>query len=171
MAFISLNYKKLKENYRILDTLFRTNNIQWSVVTKLLCGNKLFLEKVLSLNPPQVSDSRVTNLKMIKELNPDIETAYIKPPAKRSIKSIVKYADISYNTEYETIKLLSEEAGRQKKVHKILIMIEMGELREGVMRDEFMNFFEKVFVRLKKAKKIIRNDIKPLWKFILISQL
>jgi len=146
MAFISLNYKKLKENYRILDTLFRTNNIQWSVVTKLLCGNKLFLEKVLSLNPPQVSDSRVTNLKMIKELNPDIETAYIKPPAKRSIKSIVKYADISYNTEYETIKLLSEEAGRQKKVHKILIMIEMGELREGVMRDEFMNFFEKVFV-------------------------
>jgi len=145
MAFITLDAEKLKKNFGYLDTLFRDNNIRWSVVSKLLCGNKDFLEVLLSLNPDQLSDSRVSHLKIIKKLAPDMETAYIKPPPKRSIKSIVRYADISYNTEYDTIKLLSEEAIRQKKVHKIVIMIEMGELREGVMREDFMDFFGKVF--------------------------
>jgi len=145
MAFITLNAEKLERNYRYLDKLFNDNNVKWSVVSKLLCGNPEFLEVLLSFKPSQVCDSRVSNLKMINKLNSAIETAYIKPPPKRSIKSIVKYADISYNTEYQTIKLLSEEAGRQGKLHKIVIMIEMGELREGVMREDFMDFFEKVF--------------------------
>lgn len=145
MAYITLNAEKLEKNYRYLDRLFKDNHVKWSVVSKLLCGNQEFLEVLISLNPAQLCDSRVSNLKMIKKLKPDIETAYIKPPPKRSIKSIVKYADISYNTEFQTIKLLSEEAGKQNKLHKIVIMIEMGELREGVMREDFMDFFEKVF--------------------------
>lgn len=145
MAFITLNAKKLEKNYQYLNKLFSDNQVKWSVVSKLLCGNKEFLEVLISLRPAQLCDSRVSNLKMIRKLDPEIETAYIKPPPKRSIKSIVKYADISYNTEYETIRLLSEEAGRQNKIHKIVIMIEMGELREGVMREDFMEFFEKVF--------------------------
>src|SRR5690606_11980167 len=74
-----------------------------------------------------------------------IETVFIKPPAKRYISSIVKYADSSFNTEYETIKMLSDEAVRQNKTHKIIIMIELGELREGVMREDVIDFYEKIF--------------------------
>lgn len=145
MAYITLNANKLRDNYNYLNNLFKQNNIQWSIVSKLLCGDPDYLRVLLSYNPDQLCDSRVSNLKMIKKLSPGIETAYIKPPPKRSIKSIIKYADISYNTEFQTIKLLSEEAQKQNKVHKIVIMIEMGELREGVMREDFMEFFEKVF--------------------------
>ncbi len=145
MAYITLDANKLRDNYNYLNNLFKQNNIQWSIVSKLLCGNSDYLKVLLSYDPGQLCDSRVSNLKMIKKLSPGIETAYIKPPPRRSIKSIVKYADISYNTEFQTIKLLSEEAGRQNKLHKIVIMIEMGELREGVMREDFMEFFEKVF--------------------------
>lgn len=145
MAFITLNSQKLEENFKYLDKLFRKNNVQWSVVTKLLCGNKLYLTEVLKLGVKQVSDSRVTNLKTIKAIKPEVETVYIKPPARRSLASIVKYADISFNTEYETIKLLSDEAVKQNKTHKIIIMIELGELREGVLREEFIEFYSKVF--------------------------
>ena len=83
--------------------------------------------------------------KVIKSINKDIETIYIKPPAKRSIKSIVKYADVSFNTEYYTIKMLSEEAQRQDRIHRIMIIIETGELREGVLAEDFLDFYEKVF--------------------------
>lgn len=145
MAYITLDSNKLRDNFNYLNNLFKQNNIKWSIVSKLLCGDPDYLKVLLSYNPDQLCDSRVSNLKMIKKLSPGTETAYIKPPPKRSIKSIVKYADISYNTEFQTIKLLSEESGRQKKAHKIVIMIEMGELREGVMREDFMDFFEKVF--------------------------
>jgi ornithine racemase len=84
-------------------------------------------------------------LRMVKQINPEIQTVYIKPPAKRSIKSIVKYADVSFNTQIETIKWLSEEACAQNGKHKVVIMIEMGDLREGVMGEEVVHFYSQVF--------------------------
>jgi len=153
MAFIELEIKKLKENYNHLDKLFRKHDIRFSVVSKMLCGNKLYLSELLKLGVQQVCDSRVSNLKTLKSINPDIETIYIKPPAKRALKSVVQYADISMNTEINTIKLLSEEAQRQNKKHKIIIMIELGELREGIMGEDFMAFYEEVF-RLKNIEVV-----------------
>ena len=119
--------------------------LMWAVVTKLLCGNETFLKEVLDLGPKEVCDSRLMNLKKIKKLRPDIQTVYIKPPPKRSIKTVVKYADVSFNSESETIRLLSEEAQRQGKVHKVTIMIELGDLREGIMGEDLTDFYEKVF--------------------------
>lgn len=145
MAYITLDIKKLKSNFEFLNTLFKKNGIEWSVVTKILSGNKEFLTELLKFDIKTISDSRVTNLKMIKSINPLIETIYIKPPAKRSVSNIIKYADISMNTEFETIKLLSDEAKKQNKMHKIIIMIELGELREGVLGEDFIAFYESVF--------------------------
>ncbi len=145
MAFIELNRAKLAHNYKFLDDLFRKHNISWGVVSKLLCGNRRYLEYLISLGVDQVLDSRVSNLKEIKSIDPGIETIYIKPPAKRSVPSVVKYADISVNTELHTIGLLSEEAVKQNKLHKIIIMIELGDLREGVMGENFISFYRKVF--------------------------
>jgi ornithine racemase len=145
MAFITLERKKLRDNYEQLDALFNEKDIDWAVVSKILCGHKEYLTEVINLGVKQICDSRASNLKMIKEINPEIETIYIKPPPKRTLKTVVKYADISINTEFRTIKLLSEEAGRQGKVHKVIIMIELGELREGVMRDDLIEFYKRVF--------------------------
>ncbi|WBM75632.1 alanine racemase [Saprospira grandis] len=145
MAFITLDSQKLAENYQRLDELFQEKNIQWAVVSKMLCGHRLYLEELIKLGAKQLCDSRLSNLKMIKSISEEVETIYIKPPPQEIIPEIVQYADISFNTEIESIRLLSEEAARQNKLHKVIIMIEMGELREGVMREEFMDFYEQVF--------------------------
>ncbi len=145
MAYIELNKKKLQHNYRFLDKLFKKNNIEWGVVTKMLCGNKTFLKEVLALDPKEVHDSRISNLKVLKALDPEVQTVYIKPPPKRSIPSVVRYADVSFNTSYTTMKLISDEAVKQKKVHRVIIMVEMGDLREGVMGDNLINFYSRVF--------------------------
>lgn len=145
MAYITLNSDKLKHNYHFLDKLLRAHNIQWAVVSKLLCGHELYLGELIKLGAQQLCDSRASNLKSIKAIDPSVETIYIKPPPKHSIDEIVAFADISFNTEIETIELLSAEAKAQNKVHKIIIMIEMGELREGVLRDDLLSFYERVF--------------------------
>jgi predicted amino acid racemase len=145
MAFIKLYKQKLKENYTFLDEVFKERKIDWGVVTKLLCGNIIYLKEVIALGVTEMHDSRISNLKKIKKLNPEIQTVYIKPPSKLNIQKIVKYADVSFNTEIYTIKLLSEEAKLQNKIHKIIIMIEMGDLREGVLGEELMSFYEQVF--------------------------
>jgi predicted amino acid racemase len=145
MAYITLNRKKLEQNFKYLDRIFTKNNIKWSVVTKLLCGNKLYIGELLKLNVFQAADSRISNLRIIKSIKPEIETIYIKPPAKHAVSNVVKYADISLNTSISVIKMLSKEAVKQDKIHKIIIMIEMGELREGIMRDDLIDFYSSVF--------------------------
>lgn len=145
MAYIELHRDKLQHNYKFLDSLFKKHDVKWGIVSKLLCGNKTFLEEVLALGPKEIHDSRLSNLKMIKKINPGIQTVYIKPPPKMFIKSLVKYADISFNTEYYTIKNISDESLVQDRIHKIIIMVEMGDLREGVMGDKLLDFYSSVF--------------------------
>ncbi len=145
MAFIELDSKKLEHNYNYLKELLDKDDIKFGIVSKVLCGNKDFLEELINLGADQIFDSRIYNLKVVKSIDSNVETAYIRPPSKRSIKSVVKYADISFNTEFYTIKLLSEEAKRQNKTHKVIIMIEMGDLREGVLGEDFLNFYGKIF--------------------------
>ncbi len=145
MAFIELYRDKLKHNFDFLQELFNDNNIEWGIVTKLLCGHRGYIQEVINLGIREIHDSRISNLKVVKSLDPNVQTVYIKPPAKRSISKLIKYADVSFNTEYATIKLLSDEAVRQKKMHKVIIMIEMGDLREGVVGENVLEFYGKVF--------------------------
>jgi predicted amino acid racemase len=145
MAFLKLYKDKLKHNYDFLDDMFKEQEIDWAVVTKLLCGNEAYLKEVLDLGVREVCDSRLSNLAKIKQLDPSVQTVYIKPPPKRSIEEVVKYADVSFNSESETIRQLSEEAVRQGKVHRVTIMIELGDLREGIMGDHLMDFYQKIF--------------------------
>lgn len=145
MAYITLNRTKLKHNFEFLDKKFKREGIEWGVVSKLLCGNKAFISELISLGIKEIHDSRIGNLKVVKSIDPSVQTVYIKPPAKKAIHKVVKYADVSFNTEYTTINMLSKEAVRQEKMHKIIIMIELGDLREGVVGEHLLEFYEQIF--------------------------
>lgn len=144
MSYITLHSAKLLHNYKVLNQIFAQNNIEWAIVAKLLCGNEKFLQVLLNLSDKEICDSRLSNLKTIKKLSPKTETIYIKPPAKRLAKSIVKFADVSFNTEIATLEVLSEEAVKQNKIHRVVLMVEMGELREGIMALNLMQFYDEV---------------------------
>lgn len=145
MAYLKLRRRSLQHNYKFLSEKLEKEGIEWGVVSKLLCGTVKYIQELIDLGVTEIHDSRISNLKKVKEINPDIQTVYIKPPAKKAITSIVKYADVSFNTELSTIKLLSDEAGKQNKLHKIIIMIEMGDLREGVLGEHLLEFYGKIF--------------------------
>lgn len=95
----------------------------------------------MNLGIMEMHDTRISNLKAIKEISEKVQTVYIKPPPKRSIAKLIRYADVSFNTDLSVIKLLSKEAVKQDKVHKIIIMVEMGDLREGVMGKDLLAFY------------------------------
>ena len=157
MATLTIDTGRIIENIQKLNTYLSQNNIQWTLVTKMLCGHKGALEKILPdeymKHLHSVGDSRISNLRIIKEIKPDIVTMYIKPPALNQVKNVIKYADISLNSSFSTIEALDKEAENQGKKHRIIVMIEMGELREGVVRDDILNFYERIF-RLKNIETI-----------------
>jgi predicted amino acid racemase len=149
MAELIIEAEKIRENIRTLSDYFEKQGIDWSLITKVFSGDKEFLRNILTSDVidkiNSVGDSRLTSLKNLKEVNPDMRTIYIKPPAETYAEDVVKYADISLNSSYSTIQSLNEAAGKAGKIHQIIIMIELGELREGVNRDDVMTFYEKVF--------------------------
>ncbi|MCF8242251.1 MAG: alanine racemase [Melioribacteraceae bacterium] len=149
MATLTVHTDRLIDNISKLTNYLNENDIEFTLVTKLLSGHKPTLEKLMS-NPVikklhSVGDSRISNLRTIKEINPSVVTMYIKPPAMVLVKKVIQYADISLNSSETVIQALDKEAKRQGKIHRVIVMIEMGELREGVVRDNVLSFYEKVF--------------------------
>src|SRR5690606_1541872 len=77
----------------------------------------------------------------IKAMNPEVETIFIKPPAKRNAEKVVTYADISCNSSISTVQAMSQAAVSLGKQHRIIIMMETGELRGGVMAPDRAAFY------------------------------
>ncbi|MFC2131387.1 alanine racemase [Bacteroidota bacterium] len=149
MAELVVKSTKIIQNIKKLNDYLGKYNVHWTLILKLLSGQKQILERILSSDEIKklhsIGDSRVSNLKTIKKIRPDIVTMYIKPPSIESAKSIVQYSDISFNTSFETIKKLNDEAKKQGKMHQIVIMIELGELREGIIRENVIEFYKEIF--------------------------
>ena len=81
-----------------------------------------------------MADSRVLNLAKYhdKANAKGKETVLLRLPMLCEIEEVVRYADVSFNSEMATLKALNEEAARQGKVHKVVLMIDLGDLREGI---------------------------------------
>jgi predicted amino acid racemase len=149
MATLSINIDRILTNVRKLNAYLGEHDITWTLVTKMLSGYQPVLEHLLAApcmkSLHSVGDSRISNLRVIKKIRPDIVTMYIKPAAVNQARNVVKYADISLNTSYRTILELSKEAERYGRLHRVVVMLELGELREGIMRDNVIEFYEKIF--------------------------
>lgn len=149
MAELIIHTENIKKNIRSLSDYFKGKSIEWSLITKVFSGDPDFLKHVLTddviENINSVGDSRLTSLKNLREVNPDMRTIYIKPPAIVYADDVVKYADISLNSSLDTILALNEAAQKQDLIHRVIIMIELGELREGVNGEDIVHFYERVF--------------------------
>ena len=57
------------------------------------------------------------------------------------VEDVVRYADISMQSEKETIRLIGGAAKKLGKVHKIILMVDMGDLREGIFNTDEAQIF------------------------------
>jgi predicted amino acid racemase len=79
-----------------------------------------------------IADSRIENIQKMKSAGISTQFVLLRTPLSQA-ESIVKNADISLNTEIETLKKLSYYAKGQNKIHQVIIMVELGDLREGIL--------------------------------------
>lgn len=123
------------------------------IVTKALCADEKVVEMIAS-HPAvdYLADSRVQNIKKNYETIKanGKQSVLLRLPMASEIEEVVKYVDISFNSEMATLEMLNEEAAKQGKVHKAVLMIDVGDLREGI-------FFQNEEEIIETAKKI--NDM------------
>lgn len=81
-----------------------------------------------------VGDSRIENLKRLEEIK--CRKMLLRIPMESHAAEVVKYSDISLNSEIETIRLLSKAAKRLNRRHNVILMIDVGDLREGILEED-----------------------------------
>jgi predicted amino acid racemase len=58
------------------------------------------------------------------------------------VEEVVEYAEYSLNSEFSTLKLLGMAAIGKNKIHKVILMIDLGDLREGIWPSNIDAFVE-----------------------------
>lgn len=87
-----------------------------------------------------IASSRIEQLQDVKESGIKKELMLIRIPMISEAEDVIRIADISLNSELKVIKALNEEAGKQGRVHKVILMADVGDLREGFWdKDELVN--------------------------------
>jgi predicted amino acid racemase len=145
MNRLLINLEALKFNLAVINRWMERHGSTWTVVTKVLCGHSDTIKALQYLGVRSMGDSRLDNLRAIDRIIPDFEAWYLRVPDISSIPDVIKYSDVSLNSEIDTIKAMNEEAKRQARIHRIIIMIELGDLREGILPGSLIKFYEQVF--------------------------
>ena len=130
---LTIDKDKIKHNTSILASMLRKQNMGLVAVAKGTCANLAVVEAMVSGGALTLGDSRLDNLRKIRDWGYAGETMLLRAPGPSRCSETVLYADVSLNSEVETVMLLGDAARKRGKVHKVILMIDLGDLREGVM--------------------------------------
>lgn len=131
-----IDIKKLEDNVKTLAAITTDDgNCSLMIVTKGLCAD-LEMVKMLAGRPEVdfVADSRLKNIKSYSKLVQDAgkKTVLIRIPMLSEVEELVKYVDVCFNSEMETVRAIDKAAAKEGKVQDVLMMIDLGDLREGI---------------------------------------
>ncbi|RLL48376.1 alanine/ornithine racemase family PLP-dependent enzyme [Oceanobacillus piezotolerans] len=141
---IEIHLGKLAHNAKILKTLFGEKGIEVTAVVKGVTADLAIASSLINGGITSLADSKIMNIKKLKEAKLDATLILLRTPALSDIEQVVEYADVSMNTEIEVIRALSAEALRQQKIHSIILMVEMGDLREGILPKHLPAFIRQI---------------------------
>ena len=143
MPRIEITLAKIQHNARILCELYGKQGISLMGVSKAVLGEPLIAEAMIRGGVKFIADSRLENIQRMKNARISTQFVLLRTVLSRA-ESIVKDVDISLNTEIATLEKLNYYASLQNKIHQIILMVEMGDLREGILPDDMFLFVKKV---------------------------
>jgi predicted amino acid racemase len=133
---IEIDLGKVEQNTRILVDRLASTGIRVTGITKAVLGSPGVGAAMLRGGVGGLGDSRVPNLARVAGLDPTPLRTLIRSPMLSQVARVVDVADVSLNTEAVVLAALDQAASQQKRMHAIVLMIELGDLREGIALDD-----------------------------------
>jgi predicted amino acid racemase/D-alanyl-D-alanine dipeptidase len=141
---IEIDLEKIAHNVKNLVALYGSKGIEVTGVTKSVCGNPDIAAALVRSGIRVLADSRIENIKRMRNAGVDAKFMLLRTPSLSQAESVVKYADMSLNSEISVIQRLSTHAAEYDQPHKIILMIELGDLREGVMLEDIHKTIDQI---------------------------
>ena len=130
---IEIDVAKIAHNAKKLKELYGSKGIGVIGVTKVVCGDPKIADVLIKSGINTLADSRIANIRRMRKAGIQAQFVLLRTPIPSQAESVVKYADISLNSELSVVKSLSKFAVKNNTTHKIILMVELGDLREGLM--------------------------------------
>jgi len=137
---LEMNLDMLYNNTKIVTELCKNNGINVAGIIKGFGGIPEGAMEMIKGGCTQIGSSRIEQLKELKTMGINTPLLLVRIPMESEIEDVIKYSDISLVSEKGTLILLNNEAKKQNKKYKVVLMYDLGDLREGVFtKEELLN--------------------------------
>ena len=136
---LEIDLDKIGHNARTLVNRLAPLGISVTGVTKATLGSAEVAATLLEAGVKRLGDSRIENIEAMRIGQQSVAMTLIRSPMLSQAQRVVRFADVSCNTELEVIKRLSQEAQKEGRNHGVILMVELGDLREGIMPDDLLD--------------------------------
>ena len=136
---LEIDLEKIGHNSRVLVKALARRGISVTGVTKATLGFPAIANTLLGAGVTALGDSRIENIEAMRRARVSASMTLIRSPMLSQAGQVVRDADMSFNTELDVISALSSSATEAGKTHAIVLMVELGDLREGVMPGDLEN--------------------------------
>ena len=133
---LNIDLSTISHNARVLVDLLAPSGIQVAGISKAVCGSPDVAAAMLRGGAARIGDSRVENVTRLRVAGITAPLTLIRSPMQSQVQQTVLHASTSMNTEARVLDALSAAAVQLGVAHGVILMVELGDLREGIAADD-----------------------------------
>lgn len=138
--YVTIDLEKIEHNARTIVELCRANGLSVVGVTKCTCGHPEVAKAMRRGGVGAIGESQLDNLDRLKSAGVETPAMLLRLTAPAEADDVVCLADVSLNSELAVLEALSRAATRRGRVHDVIVMVDLGDLREGLWPSELIPF-------------------------------
>ncbi len=143
MPRIEIALSQIEHNTRVLCERYGSHGISLMGVSKATLGDPAIARAMVQGGVQFIADSRIENIQRMKAAGVKTQFVLLRSVLSQA-ERIVLNADISLNSEWEIISKLSHFGVMHNRIHQVIVMVEMGDLREGVLPRDLPQLIKRV---------------------------
>ena len=129
---IEIDTKAIENNARVLCGVCAQSGISVAGVVKFSDGRVSIARSYAAGGCVQIGVSRAGHLCALREALPGTELMLTRAPGKSDLEEAARFADLILHSSAEGLRLLDAAAARVGTRPGVLLMLDLGDLREGV---------------------------------------
>ena len=135
---ITMDLDKITSNARAVVSLCADHGVTVTGVTKVTCGSPKVARALLHGGVSNIGESRLENVHRLRAGGITSPVMLLRIPQVSAADEIVTSVDVSLNSELPAIRALSRAAEQHGIVHRVILMVDLGDLREGFWPDDLL---------------------------------
>ena len=139
-ATVTVDLDKIEDNARMLAQALP--GIAIVGVTKVTCGSPEVARAMIAGGATAIGESRLENAARLREAGITAPIWLVRSPSPATADQAVRVSDVSVVSETAIVEALDAAAGRAGRRYGIVAMVDIGDLREGMMPGELPGFLD-----------------------------